>query len=707
MSNPFDKFDNQSGNPFDRFDGPRAPQINFDRSDDEIRADIDKLPETSKQDAYKAWAKDFEAKARAKGLDLRPSPGRGIPIIGGLMDEAEAGINAGLYSLTHGNVGRPYDEGLAFARERHRAAEAKRPAEAVAGQLATGIVTGGPLASRIPAAATTLGRVAQGAGLGYGVGAVEGFTRGEGDAGKRLENAHGSGVVSATVGGALPVVGDLALRGAGAAREYLGPTFTRWRSGVEESADQILANRIARSGSTPAAIRRDLQTGQARSGVLAGGGQNASRAELPEAIADTSDDLQRLTGTLYRTGGQPGNYIRETLEGRQRGLADLFDRVTRRGTDGQHQRIMNATERALLVRTAGTARQTERNIVNQMREEGDRLYRAAWESQTPFDISAANRLFRMRMAEYPASPTLNQMRRAARAFENITGNDLRRLDRAKRVLDDMIESAQRKARGANLVRELTQYKNNVLRLVHRNGANQDYATARAAWGSAAERREAIDLGRASLRENSEITAEQFRELTTGQQQLFRIGFLESLRNSIGSKGRGHDITRVFDQNRVRQLMSEIIPRPARNNAVFADRASRFGNIIDREARMTRTNQAAFGNSMTQRNQMDDAAFAGDALASMWNKFRAAPSLFNMGIEAVGVGIQRVFGYRQDVAMALARRLLETDPTARNQILRRLARRSPQGFSSFVEHIGQAQVALTATAPAALQIEEAR
>lgn len=121
--------------------------------------------------------------------------------------------------------------------------------------------------------------------------------------------------------------------------------------------------------------------------------------------------------------------------------------------------------------------------------------------------------------------------------------------------------------------------------------------------------------------------------------------------------------------------------------------------------MVQTRNAAIGNSMTRRNQADDAIFAGEALQSMWDRFRQSPSLFNMGIEAIGTGIQRIFGYRQDVALALAQRLLEQDPTVRNQILRRLARRAPDRFQAFADLLDRSNQGLIASAPGRMEIED--
>jgi len=242
--------------------------------------------------------------------------------------------------------------------------------------------------------------------------------------------------------------------------------------------------------------------------------------------------------------------------------------------------------------------------------------------------------------------------------------------------------------------------------VHRVDANGNptanllYREARQTWGTAAENREAIDLGRGALRSGSEIGAENYRELSPGQQQLFRLGFLESLRNALSQKRPGNDITQLFQQARVRELMNEIIPRPNGRNAVFANRPERFGNLLNREERMVQTRNAVLGNSATEQRRLDDAEFAGDALAGMWNRFRQSPSLFNIGVEAIGTGLQKIFGYRQDVALALSRRLLETDPTTRNQILRRLrARGGPGRVQQLITQIDQSANALTATSAA--------
>lgn len=645
------------------------------------------------------------ADAEVANEDLGPKPlAFAIPGIGPYLEEGAAFV-ASLPNRVAG-VGPTYDQSLERMRARNRKAERDYPIQDTVGQVAAGVATGGPLLSRIAPAATAVGRVGQGMLVGGSIGAIEGFGKGEGGVDQRLSSAGEGAAVGTLIGGALPVAASVVSRAYGAASDAFGPAITRLRDGPEAAADRILANRMARAGTSPAEVRLDLQRGQAQSARL---GPN-SQAELPEAIADTSDAMQRLAGSLYRTGGEAGSFVRDTLTARQRGPVNPYAPQPGEPT-GQRGRIMDATERALQIRTSGSALQTERQITADQALQGRQLYAQAFQQQQPFDIQPVLDGFAVNAMQYPA-PFQAQLTRALNLFRNNgsarfnPNGNLQAFDNAKKALDDMIERAQRAGSG-NLTRELTTLKNDLLGAVHVNGSNPGYQAARSAWGSAAENREAIDLGRAALREGSEISAELYRNLTQGQQQLFRIGFLESLRNAMGTKKPGSDVTQLFQQARVQELMGEIIPR-SRGSGVFANRPERYGDLMRREGRMNQTNNVAMGNSATSMRQQDDMGFAGDALQSMWSRFRQSPSLFNMGVEAVGTGIQKVFGYRQDVALAMAQRLLETNPEQRNQILRRLAQRGgPDRFARFADAIDRSSVSLVGATASPLQLEDQR
>ena len=688
---------------------PARPETGLDYSKpiEELRPDIAKLPEDAKKRAYDIWASKYVADERSKGLAPLPEPARGIPIIGNVLDEASALINSGLHSVTGGRTGRPYDESLAYERARLKQAEQASPALAAISQLATGIVTGGPVLSRIPPAATTLGRMGQGAAIGGGLGYAEGFLGGEGSASERHERGMQTAGAGMAVGALAPPIVDATIFGAGKVRDAISPAITRWTRGPEEAADVILAQRIAREGSTPGQKRLDLQQGQNAARL-----DSNSRATLPETIADTSNAMRRLGGNVYRAGGEAGNLTKQMLDQRQRGPDNPFAKVANGAPDGQFARVTDTAERALLVKAANSARQTDKQLMLTQKTEGKKLYDAAFNGQDQFDIEPAVTALGLVIQQYPG-PFAARLNRARNLFvqSGVQGNrpfyvnELRRFDNSKKALDDMIEKANRAGEG-NLVRELTDFKHALLSRVHDGGKNKVYQQAREAWGSAAENRAAIDLGKQALKDGSEVSAEAYRELTSGQQRLFRIGFLDSLRGALASKKPGDDITQLFQQRRVQELMREVIPESKRG--AFSNRAERFGEIMRREQRMVQTRNEVLGGPQTAQRLQDDQEFAGSALRQMYDRFRSAPSLFNVGVEAVGAGIEKVFGYRQDVALALARRLFETDRKVQNQILNRLARRGgPSAMSRFADALDRTSTVLVGSGAAQIEIEPQR
>lgn len=697
MAMPWQKYQTaQPQGPWSRYASgtPDEPWrgLDYDKPIEELRKDIGTLPAEHQKKARDIYAERQVARESAAGLKPSPFAAEGIPIVGGFLDEATAGIQSGLYSLSGGRIGDPYDEALALQRARSKAADEDAPILSFTSKLAAGAAAAPALPLPAPAA-TLAGRVGQGIAIGAPIGAVEGFSRGEGDLAGRLDAAGSGAVGGAALGGALPVAAAGGARLYGAAADLLSPGITRRLYGPEAAADDILARRIAAEGSTPAQKRLDLQQGHTTSRL-----NSNSQASLPETIADTSDAMQRLTGSVYRAGGEAGNEVKRVLQARQTGPANPYGPQPQGPPQGQRARILDTVRRALTIRTSGTARQTEQQIMAEQAREGRRLYAQAYESSEPFDLDRAIQGLALRIQQYPP-PFAARLQRALNLFRRpgTKGNqpfwvdDVRRFDGAKKALDDMVEQAQRAGQG-NLVRELTQFRNDLIDSVHaidqagNATRNLAYQEARNAWGSAAENREAIELGRSALRDGSEISVENFRALTPGQQQLFRVGFLESVRNALGTKKPGNDVLQLFEQARVQELLNDIIPR-SRGTGVFANRPQRFGEIARRERRMVETRNSVLGNSATAQRQQDDLAFSGEAVSSLWNRFRSSPSLFNVGMEAIGHGLQRIFGYRQDVALALARRLLETDRTAQNQILRRLQQRGGPGrFEQFADEL---------------------
>lgn len=678
--------------------------IDFSQPVEAVRTQIAKLDPDKREAALKTWADAFVANERKAGgflqgvTDAARNIARGT-LVGSFLDEANAATSAGLHSLTGGYAGAPYDEAVAYQRATDRAIDKEKPVQSFVAKMAGGVASAVPM---MAPAKSVLGATARGVGYGTTAGAVHGFGEGESTMSNRLDEAGKSAVIGAGIGAVLPGAAALATRGIGRAAEAVAPTWERIRRGPEEAADTILAQRMRSSGVTPAEVRGDLAEGQRVARYRAN-----SQAELPEAIADTSDGMQRLLGSVYRAGGEAGDMVRNTLDARQRGPRNPYSPQAGE-PPGQMATVMDAFDRALGVRSARSGYATERQLVDQARTQSRGLYDAAYRASEPFDLSGALSGMALTAQQYPP-PFKARLLRAVNLFTHpqLPANNVQRFDNAKKALDDMIERAQRGGEG-NLARELVMFKDNLMNAVHQYDGqgmptrNVPYHEARSAWGSNAEMREAIEMGRRALMDASDVTVDAFRQLTPGQQQMFRIGMRDGVRRALGNKRPGSDVTQLFQQQRVQELMSEVIPQ-SRGRGIYADRAERFGEAMSRQERMVQTRQQAIGGSQTAQRQQDDAQFTGDALGQLYNRFRSNPSVANLAVEAIASGAQRLFGYRQDVAAALARRLLTTDRTEQNRILQRVRQKyGTDRADALIRNIDETARRLSAAAPRALE-----
>tara|TARA_R110000772_G_scaffold25515_6_gene66496 strand:+ start:343 stop:1737 length:1395 start_codon:yes stop_codon:yes gene_type:complete len=426
-----------------------------------------------------------------------------------------------------------------------------------------------------------------------------------------------------------------------------------------------------------------------------------SVGQLPETLADRSNSLQRLAGTVYRQGGRGGEVVADSLTRRQRGPANLYDRggnvqTNQIGQRGQARDMYEQFERALRVRTSDTPAQTVSRLRQEASAEGNQLYGAAMQNQQPFRIEEEVADALRRSQDMGATPIGRSLRKAARYFMGSPTSPrghqmspLERFDTAKKALDDDIGAAVSSNKG-NLARELTEFKNRMLTRV--DDSNPDYATARSAWGGKKEQQEAVEMGRAAFKENSEITADAYRALSVPLQRLFRVGMLDAQRAMTRTANPGTDVSRLFQQQRVVELMREVIPNSQRANDVFGNRSGRFGEYVNRQGRMAQTRNTAMGGSPTARNQLDDNAEAIRTLSQVWDQFRQNPSITRMLMDGVGVLGNRYLGFREDVSVQIARRLMQMNPEAQIRYLQGLEQRvgaDPlQGFMEGLQNLSQ-------------------
>ncbi|MBX3492147.1 MAG: hypothetical protein KF899_04250 [Parvibaculum sp.] len=186
-------------NAFDEFD---APQNAFDEFD--ALANVPVVDHNSRNE-LKAFA-------------------RGVPVIGGALDEMNAATNAALdpvvpqavsdffgwQRIPGNNFSERYQNELTRQRGEDAAYDAAHPAASTAMQTAGGIAgTLAGLRAGVPMLGGSGGlaqRAAVGAGVGAGMGAADGFTRGEGGLQNRAENAGAGAGIGFALGGTAPIL---------------------------------------------------------------------------------------------------------------------------------------------------------------------------------------------------------------------------------------------------------------------------------------------------------------------------------------------------------------------------------------------------------------------------------------------------------------------------------------------------------------------
>lgn len=683
----------------------------------------------------------------------------------GLGDELAAGVRA---------IGdETYDDALKDERAKVAKFREDNPKTAFVGELAGGIATPGLglLTGAIKPAATVLGKVAQGAKLGGGLGAAYGYASGEGGDGSLGEQIYNRGV-SALKGGAAGVALGAAVPAAGAvagglvqrARDAASPTIARMTGGIEDAADEVIANRLRRAGTTADEAASDLAQGQAATKFP------NSQATLPEMIADTSPAMTKLGGSVYRAGNEANDIAAKALGERQGGdpAAGLFGKAKANDDPtNQYERLIDTFKRAYSVKSKDFGKQTA-SIKNEQAVIGNQDYKKAFAAQDNFEQPLANTLtvWHLKARDEPGSAeqaalqkALNLFRRpdvsltsqalnnriddmgaqiqtlvdkagemaaagkdeaaqalldkAARvdrdrglvskrlleSYSNI-GNQpypidtLKRFDLAKRTIDGMIGEEK----NGNVKRLLVQLKNDMLDSIHggdRNAPtmNLAYSEARNAWGSKAELLEALDMGKNYMKPGSDITAQDFAALTKPQQTMFRLGVTKHMEGALGSKaiGPNADFTGVLRQPNVYQKLRDITPQ--------GKTSGNLNELVRREARMSKTAGKISGNSATTERAADDVEFAGrDLLGAAVEKYRSQPNLVNLGLDLLRTGAEQAFGFKDDMALALAKRLFNADPQEQQVILARIQQRmGQQKTAKFLDIVSQASLAATSGA----------
>ena len=523
-------------------------------------------------------------------------------------------------------------------------------------------------------------------------------------------------------------------------------------AGARAAAEQIIANQLMRANRSTDDLRN----------VLAGADEartfhSSGVAQSPLAIVDLDPSLARLAGSVNRASPEASgqmqafNYARRTgltpdgplppeagiphkpmmgkpLLGRdaEKQFGTRFDTPEDAAVPaGQAERISDALKRAFRIEDAAAhghaqnAYRTEQMMQATLKKEADKLYPTAWKQADDFDLSGAFQGLRTLRDEINDPGARSVLQRAERLFTSPTGNgsplasagELRRFDLAKQRLDGLID--RYKGGDTFLYRALAKFKNDVLDSVHGGDRinptiNKKYAEARDWYSSQKEAQEAIDLGRSAFKGDADVGIDTYRSLETeGLRKLFRLGMWSAYEGAAKNMPRGGDVTRMFDNPRIQELLGAVIPRTKSASGEFANRPERFGQYLGNEKRMVRTGNEAFGNSKTAERIVDDKAFEQmSALSTAVERFRQSGSVVNIGIQAAEAALHKLFGMRADTAASIARQIFTADPQARLAVLRNIeARMGPTRFEHFSRLLQEQQSRLTAAGARAATLPE--
>lgn len=657
-------------------------------------------------------------------LGLGPTPEAGfqdslinsaIPFADELAGVAAVGVNAikaPFSDQVDFNPLAAYRAGSGGDRQAITEYRHENPVSAFTGDILGGLsAVPSAAVAAIPQAASTIGRIAQGAKIGAGLGAYQGVGNGEGlgRIGSGIAGAIGGGLI----GGALPAIGSIVSPIASGVRRLV--------TGGEGLAAQRVAEAMQADNLTPR---------------VAGSMMDNARANgVPSMLADQGENLQRLAGAVYRKPGDSRSLVADALRNRQMGQYDRvsgaisrdlgpIDNVNQRSDEliqqartaaaplyeqaYQAPAIGSPNIDAILSTPSGRSAVARANKIaaDEMRnprslgfavdENGDVIlnpvntdaitnhssaraavdaaqdaYRFALRTPGQNVTAARARLVEAREAFRSAEAALKDMPTPGVAATTPQYSP-QTLDYVKRGLDDMVESHRdpvtRRLNLDEAGRAIDGLRRNLRNEV--DTLNPTYGQARRAYEGPVREKDALYQGSQALNRSAGDLDRQLANMSESERQQFALGMRSALDDNLSRRVDGGDKVGALLGTPQRR---EVLRRAAGPDANF----DRFASTMDAERRAGDTYRIAMTGSPTAINVNDDA-LVGDAgiAADAVNRFirgnggivgrlaNVAAPLLDANRFGAGRAGDRV---RQGIASLLT----ETDPNAFAVALRNL------------------------------------
>ena len=568
------------------------------------------------------------AAPRFQGTPVQAGIGRSLlqGLSFGFSDEAEAAMRARATS------GPRYEQELARVRAGIKQYEEQYPVRAFAGEATGSLLptvagifaapfTGGAStaataasAARIPGLASMMTR---GAGAGAATGALSGAGTAQGGIEDRVLGATLGGVTGGVLGGATPAITSGI--GSGARRVGEATGIVRPQDPLNK-AQEILARKIAQEGMTPqqlaarqAEVVRTLGARDETLADIAGEGvRRLARGAMAIPQAAETETRQMLTERMVAAGPR---IIKDITDLTAVGARDLDDVAN----DIINRRSMLATPFYDQARAAG---QIESFAI-------DNLLKKSKDIQTA--IANARRLPQ---------------------FADLPDNDMVMLDKAYKYVGDLAEAAKRSGERERF-RDLESLRTQLRKAI--TDEVSVYGKALDTFSGESALLDALNSGREKfLRKTpAEIRRELDQFADEGQQQMYRLGAIQTLRDEIYGMRETADVASKFLNDRNMKDRFKLI-----FNSV--GEYENFIKNLQREQSMARTRGMIEGGSPTTRIAQEVGEIQGPApsevISAGTQMLRG--DLLGGGSRMLGQLVPRMQGIDQNVAEQLTRSVLD-------------------------------------------------
>lgn len=559
----------------------------------------------------------------------------------GFADEAEAALRARATS------GPRYEQELARVREGIKQYEEAYPVRAFAGEAAGGLIptvagiaaslpTGG--ASTAMTAARTgqqaakipglVSQIVRGAGAGATTGAISGAGTAEGGLESRLIGAGVGGATGGVFGAGTPVVTTGIGAGVRKAGEVTGIVQPQ---DATRKAQEIIARSIAREGMTPQQLA-------------------ARQAEVVRTLGARDETIADIGGEGVRRLARGAMAIPQAAETEARQM------LTERAVAAGPRIIKDITDL-----TAVGARDLDEvalDIINRRSMLASPLYEQARAAGQVESFAIDNLLRKSKDIQAAIADA-----RRLPQYADLPDNDMVMLDKAYKYVGDLANEARKsgKSMRANDLDDL--------RIQLRTAITDKvpvYGKALDTFSGESLLNDALEAGRTKFikKTPAEIRRDLAQFKDEGQQQMYRLGAIQTLRDEIyGEKNQFTDVASKFLNDRNMKDRFKLI---FNSTGEYED----FIKNLQREQSMARTRGAIEGGSPTARIQQEIAEIEGPApsevISAGTQMLRG--DLLGGGSRMLGQLVPRMQGINENVAEQITRSVLDPSFARQQQFL---------------------------------------